>query len=111
MESKKQGSSAFARLAPFLPSAWCAALAALPPDTAARVQEIRLRAERPVTLSLPEGERFLLPGGVTALRQRRGVNVQIGRQEPDFAAIFRIRCQHIKIVVVVFPRAIKNNFH
>ena len=48
---------------------------------------------------------------VTALRQRRGVSVQIGRQKPDFAAIFRIRCQHIKIVVVVFPRAIKNNFH
>ena len=70
MASEKQGTSAFARLAPFLPPAWCAALAALPPDIAARVQEIRLRADGPVTLSLPEGERFLLSGGVTALRQR-----------------------------------------
>ena len=70
MASEKQRTSAFARLAPVRPPAWGAALAALPPDIAARVQEIRLRAVRPVTLSLPEGERVLLSGGVTALRQR-----------------------------------------
>ena len=48
---------------------------------------------------------------VPALRQRRGVRIKIRRQKPDLAAIFRVRRQHIKIVVVVFPRTIKNNFH
>ena len=48
---------------------------------------------------------------VPALRQRRGVRIEIRRQKPDLAAIFRVRRQHIKIVVVVFPRTIKNNFH
>ena len=45
------------------------------------------------------------------LRQRRGVRIEIRRQKPDLAAIFRVRRQHIKKVVVVFPRTIKNNFH
>ena len=48
---------------------------------------------------------------VPALRQRCGVRIEIRRQKPDLAAIFRVRRQHIKIVVVVFPRTIKNNFH
>ena len=49
--------------------------------------------------------------GVPALSQRRGVRIEIRRQKPDLAPILRVRRQHIKIVVVVFPRAIKNNFH
>ena len=48
---------------------------------------------------------------VPALRQRRGVRIEIRRQKPDLAAIFRVRRQHIKIVVVVFPRPVKDDLH
>ena len=54
----------------YLPAEWLTALAGLPPATAERVQELRLRADRPVGVSLTEGERFLTPHGMTAARQR-----------------------------------------
>ena len=38
----------------YLPREWVEAMAALPPQVGARVQDIRLRAEQPVVLSLPE---------------------------------------------------------
>lgn len=46
------------------------ALVAIPPMVADRVQEVRLRANQPLTVSLPEGERYVCPGGVTTLRQK-----------------------------------------
>jgi len=57
-------------LRPYLPAAWMAALEALPPAQEQQIQEIRLRAGQPVTLSTPAGERYLCRDGVTALRQR-----------------------------------------
>ena len=56
-------------LAGYLPEEWLAALAALPAAVAERVQELRLRADTPVGVSLPEGERFLCSDGLTAVRQ------------------------------------------
>lgn len=44
-------------LRPYLPSAWVDALAALPPSEGEYVQEIRLRVNQPLTISLPQGER------------------------------------------------------
>ena len=46
---------------------------------------------------------------IPALRQRRGVGIQIRRQIPDAAAIRRVFCQHVKIIVVVLVRAEKHN--
>lgn len=57
-------------LAPYLPSDWLALLTGLPAQVADRVQEVRVRAGQPLSVSLPEGERYLWDGGVTALRQR-----------------------------------------
>lgn len=54
----------------YLPSEWMAALRSLPPVVADRVQEVRLRAGQPLTVSLPEGERYVCAGGVTSLRQQ-----------------------------------------
>lgn len=57
-------------LQPYLPSEWMGVLRDLPPEVAGRVQEVRVRAGQPLTVSLPEGERYLCGGGVTSLRQR-----------------------------------------
>lgn len=43
----------------YLPSDWLDALGALPPQAGDRVQEIRLRAEEPIRLSLPAETRLL----------------------------------------------------
>lgn len=59
-------------LRPYVPAEWVAALAALPPSVGAYIQEVRLRANAPVTLSLPGGQRFLTPHGVTAVEQSDG---------------------------------------
>lgn len=54
----------------YLPPEWMAVLQSLPPSVAERVQEVRLRAGQPLTVSLPEGERYVCAGGVTTLRQQ-----------------------------------------
>ena len=48
---------------------------------------------------------------VPALRQRRGVRIEIRRQKPDLAAIFRVRRQHIKVIMVILPRPVKDDLH
>lgn len=58
--------TSFAVLRPYLPSAWTAALEALPAAVGDTVQEVRLRAGRAVTLSTPSGERYLSPHGLSA---------------------------------------------
>lgn len=57
-------------LFPYLPADWFPALEALPRQFAGSVQELRLRAGEPVTLSTPRGEWFLSREGATQLRQR-----------------------------------------
>jgi len=57
-------------LAPYLPPEWMTLLTGLPTQVADRVQEVRVRAGQPLTVSLPEGERYVCGGGITALRQR-----------------------------------------
>ena len=57
--SSKPFDQAIARL----PDALRARLSALPEDLRSRVTEIRMRAGGPLALTLPEGPRFLLPGG------------------------------------------------
>ncbi len=59
----------WALLQPYLPQRWLAALAVLPAAQQAAVQELRLRAEQPLAVSLPAGERYLCRDGLTALRQ------------------------------------------
>lgn len=44
-------------LRPYLPPSWVDALAALPPQEGETVQEIRLRADQPLSVSMPRGER------------------------------------------------------
>ncbi|MDR0380637.1 MAG: stage III sporulation protein AB [Oscillospiraceae bacterium] len=46
-----------------LPPPLCGLLRTLPRDVWGRAEEVRLRAGRPLTVSLPEGERALPPGG------------------------------------------------
>lgn len=48
-------------LQPYLPPSWVAALA----QVAENIQEIRLRADAPITVSLPQGERYLTQHGLT----------------------------------------------
>lgn len=64
---------------PYLPQAWAEALAALPPGQQEMIQELRLRAEQPVSVSTPSGERYLCRRGLTAMRQP-GLFVCTGRQ-------------------------------
>lgn len=54
---------AFYHAARQLPHEVARPLLQVKPDTARAVTEIRLRSGRPVALSLPDGARFLLPGG------------------------------------------------
>ena len=56
------------RLRPYLPPSWMEALVGLPEH----IQELRLRAEAPVTVSLPQGERFLTRDGLSFVRQPNG---------------------------------------
>ena len=77
-------------LKPYLPPEWMNCLTGLPPEVAQRVQEVRLRAGDPLTVSLPEGERYLGVDGVTALRQR-GLVLCSARQVEDCFLRF---CDH-----------------
>ena len=46
------------------------ALERLPSEVTAKAQEIRVRAGQPLTVSLPQGDRYVCADGVTTLRQR-----------------------------------------
>lgn len=56
-------------LRPYLPGEWITALQQAPRAEQDSIQEVRLRAGQPVTVSVPTGDRYLCPGGLTALRQ------------------------------------------
>lgn len=56
-------------LRPYLPAEWVEALEHLSPAVGEYVQEVRLRADQAVCVSLPWGERYLTPTGVSHLRQ------------------------------------------
>ena len=56
-------------LAPYLPSAWLAALGRLPPQEQDSIQELRLRADEPLVLSFPDGDRYLCTTSSSALQQ------------------------------------------
>ncbi len=56
-------------LRPYLPSDWLAALAVLPAAVGEEIQEIRLRNDTPVTVSLPGGQRYLTRHGLSAAAQ------------------------------------------
>ena len=58
----------FSKAAAYLPPAVREAAARLPDRLAERIQEIRLRAGSPVTLSAPDGEWLLNAGGEASLR-------------------------------------------
>lgn len=64
----RTGVTSCERLRPYLPSVWLEALEKVPET----VQEIRLRADAPVTVSLPQGERYLTRHGLTMVRQSDG---------------------------------------
>ena len=64
----RTGVTEWTMLKRFLPTEWVTALIGLPPAQRERAQELRLRADQPVTVSLPEGERYLGPAGLTELR-------------------------------------------
>ncbi len=53
----------------YLPPTWVDSLAALPPAEQAAIQEIRLRADEPIMLSTPSGERFLCVKRASTLHQ------------------------------------------
>ena len=59
-------------LRPYLPPAWVDALAALPPAQGTSIQEVRLRADQPLTVSLPQGKRYLSPRGLSDTPPRDG---------------------------------------
>ena len=61
--------SVFDKLRPYLPTEWLDVLTSLPPSQQEQVQEVRLRAGQPMRLSTPQGERYVSPQGMTALRQ------------------------------------------
>ncbi len=56
------------RLRPYLPPPWVEALIGLSEN----IQELRLRADAPVTVSLPDGERYLTRHGLSCVRQSDG---------------------------------------
>lgn len=66
----RTGVTNWACLEGYLPAEWLTALRGLPPAVTRRVQEVRLRAGCPLTVSLPEGERYVGAGGITMLRQK-----------------------------------------
>lgn len=59
----------FAILRAYLPTEWVNALSSLPPQEQASIQEIRLRAGEPITLSTPTGERILCVSSSSTLQQ------------------------------------------
>ena len=60
-------------LRPYLPQAWLSALDALPARELDGVQELRLRAGEPLTLSFSYGERYLCVSSVSTLHQHNNV--------------------------------------
>ncbi len=56
-------------LRPYLPPVWVDALSSLPSNEQRGIQEIRLRAGEPVTLSFPTGDRFLCVTRSSTLQQ------------------------------------------
>lgn len=61
----------WAVLGEYLPKPWVTALSGLPAETRDAVQEVRLRAEEPVVVSLPRGDACLGSHGLTALPDGR----------------------------------------
>ena len=53
----------------YLPATWLEALQAAPRAEQVCIQELRLRADQPITVSTTSGERYLCPRGLTELRQ------------------------------------------
>lgn len=64
----RTGVTSIQRLRPYLPLPWVEALMGLSEN----IQELRLRADAPVTVSLPNGERFLTRHGLSCVRQSDG---------------------------------------
>lgn len=60
--------TSFEGLREYLPAQWLDALERLPPDLQGQVQELRLRAGRPLTASLPAGERYVGGSGLSQVR-------------------------------------------
>ena len=69
-------------LRPYLPSDWLAALKSIPEI----VQELRLRADFPVTVSLPQGERYLTRSGLSCARQPDGFYCSASQLDACFLA-------------------------
>lgn len=67
----------------YLPPLWTEALARV----TASVQEVRLRADAPVTVSLPQGERYLTPHGLSLTRQSDGFFCSRQQLEACFFAL------------------------
>lgn len=76
----------------------------LPVDIKARVQEIRLRAGRPVMLSLPEGPAFVTQSGTPAFILRTGL---LCAQKENIEEAFRLICD---CSVHSHQREIRNGF-
>ena len=74
----------FAILQPYLPSEWVMALHTLPQNEQQAIQEIRLRAGEPVTLSTPTGERVLCASRSSALHQPDALICRSGQLETCF---------------------------
>ena len=70
----------------FLPPEWVAALRALPQEQGRQVQEVRLRVDWPVGVSLSMGERYLAADGLTVLRTPRTYVCDAERLERIFLA-------------------------
>lgn len=77
-------------LRPYLPSAWVTALTALPREIGENIQEVRLRARQPVTVSSPRGEGYLTADGVSLLRRSDGFFCSRQQLEQTFLAF----CDH-----------------
>ena len=82
----RTGVTSCERLRPYLPSAWLEAVEGAAED----VQEIRLRADAPVMVSLPQGERFLTGHGLSLVRQTDGFFCSRQQLEACFFAF----CDH-----------------
>lgn len=80
----RTGVTQWSLLRPYLPPPWVAALEALPPGMGDGIQEIRLRVDTPVTVSLPQGERYLTRSGLTALPQGDGFFCSRGQVKACF---------------------------
>ena len=59
-------------LRPYLPLRWVEAMERLSPAVGECIQEVRLRADQPVTVSLPWGEGYLTADGLSHVRQADG---------------------------------------